>query len=51
MREPGRPEDHARAARKDPAVASGLNIVGGRVTYADLATQYRKPLATLAEVL
>jgi alanine dehydrogenase len=42
---------YARAARKDPAVASGLNIVGGRVTYADLATQYRKPLATLAEVL
>jgi alanine dehydrogenase len=42
---------YARAARKNPAVASGLNIVGGRVTYADLATQYRKPLATLAEVL
>ncbi|MGO9528570.1 MAG: alanine dehydrogenase [Verrucomicrobiia bacterium] len=40
-----------RAARKNPALASGLNIVRGRVTYADLATQYRKPLATLAEVL
>jgi len=40
-----------RAARKNPALASGLNIVRGRVTYADLATQYRKPLATLAEVI
>ncbi len=40
-----------RAARKNPALASGLNIVRGRVTYADLATQYRKPLAPLAEVL
>jgi alanine dehydrogenase len=42
---------YARAARKNPALAAGLNIVRGRVTYADLATQYRKPLATLAEVL
>jgi alanine dehydrogenase len=40
-----------RAARKNPALASGLNIVRGRVTYADLATQYRKPLATLPEAL
>ncbi len=40
-----------RAARKNPALASGLNIVRGRVTYADLATQYRKPLTPLAEVL
>jgi len=42
---------YARAARKNPALAAGLNIVRGRVTYADLATQYRKPLAPLAEVL
>jgi alanine dehydrogenase len=42
---------YARAARKNPALAAGLNIVRGRVTYADLATQYRKPLAILAEVL
>jgi alanine dehydrogenase len=42
---------YAHAARKNPAVASGLNIVRGRVTYADLATQYGKPLATLTEVL
>jgi len=40
-----------RAARKNPALASGLNIVRGRVTYSDLATQYRKPLAPLPEVL
>jgi alanine dehydrogenase len=42
---------YARAARKNTALANGLNIVRGRVTYADLATQYRNPLATLAEVL
>ncbi len=42
---------YARAARKNPALAAGLNIVRGRVTYADLATQYRKPLVPLPEVL
>jgi alanine dehydrogenase len=42
---------YGRAARKNPALAAGLNIVRGRVCYADLAAQYRVPLASLTEVL
>ena len=42
---------YRRAARENPALAAGLNIVRGRVTYPDLAAQYRVPLARLKEVL
>ena len=42
---------YGRAARKNPALAAGLNIVRGRVCYPDLAAQYRVPLAGLTEVL
>jgi alanine dehydrogenase len=40
-----------RAARKNPALALGVNIARGRVVYPDLATQYRMPLTSLREVL
>jgi NAD/NADP transhydrogenase alpha subunit len=42
---------HTVLVERHAGDGSGLNIVRGRVTYADLATQYRKPLAPLAEVL
>ena len=42
---------YGRAARKNPALAAGLNIVRGRVSYPDLAAQYHLPLASLTEVL
>ena len=44
-------KNYGRAARENPALAAGLNIVEGRVLYPDLAELYRTPLATLADVL
>ena len=40
-----------RAARENPSLAAGLNIVRNRVLYPDLASQYQVPLATLKDVL
>lgn len=40
-----------RAARSNPAIAAGLNIVEGRVLHADVAELFGQPLATLNSVL
>ena len=40
-----------RAARNNPAIAAGLNVVAGRVLHADLAELFDQPLATLSSVL
>jgi alanine dehydrogenase len=39
------------AVRQDPALAMGVNAVGGRLTYAPVAEAHRLPCVSLAEVL
>ena len=41
---------YRRAARENPAVAAGLNVVAGRVFYRDLSQLYRVPLAGLEQL-
>ena len=41
----------AKAARENPAVAAGLNIVDGQVLHRDLAALFEVPQARLADVL
>jgi alanine dehydrogenase len=42
---------YVRAARENPAIAAGLNIVKGKVVYGELAQIFRLPLASLDEAL
>ena len=40
-----------RAAKENPAVAAGFNVLAGRVVYHDLAALFATPLTNLKNVL
>jgi alanine dehydrogenase len=42
---------YVRAAKENPAIAAGLNIVQGQVVYGELAEIFRQPLVALDEAL
>lgn len=42
---------YKRAARENPSIAAGLNVVRGKVVYRDLAALYKLPLANLNDLL